>query len=432
MSSDRTSDFRLSDGAALKWARNGAVLLVIGLMGLLGWMASTPVDEVTNAHGEVHPIEQVRRIESLYGGRLASVTVALGQEVREGEVLAVFDRTEAISRLEAAEIKIAGLDLEIIRLTAFLENTDPNFAAFSDQYPKLVQLERAALEAQRAFVDAQTAVIRTQIAEKQSELAALVEELPELIEQSRLVGEERDVQQDLFDRGLTNRNKLASLREEAARLRLEQAKLTGRESVLEAEMNELTGSIDRVRLEEQAKAAARLVEMRTRRLEQEATAEGLKRRVAETEVRAPVDGVVQDLPDSSTGDVMQPGDLVASVVPTNGGLRFRGSIAPRDIAFVTEGQTVRLKFDSFDFSRYGALTGQVTEISPTTHVDPRGNAFYRVDIALDQAYFRNPDDGLNLLPGMTGEADIRTGQKTVFEYVWKPIYTNLDLALTER
>lgn len=433
MSTDKgTPDFRLNDSAAMAWARAAALIIVLGIGAISAWMVLTPIDEVTKARGEVRPLDRVRTVETLYGGRLKSVLVTLGQTVEEGALLAIFDRAEAVSELEVVEAKIVALDMEIERLTAFIEGTEPDFSAHEAKYPRLAQYERDALRAQRSFVTSEEAVIQAQISEKKAELQVLEHELPELAEQLRLVGKEREIQESLRERQLVVRERLASLREEEARLRLEQAKTVGRQSVIAAEISELESSINRIRLEETTRSASQVVESRSARLAEAARADALRRRVAETEIRAPVRGIVQDIPDDKTGDVLQPGDLVASVVPSLGGLLFRGAIAPRDIAFVEVGQPVRLKFDSFDFSRYGALTGNVKEISPTTQLDQRGNAFYRVEISLDQTFFREAGSGLELLPGMTGEADIRTGEKTVFEYVWKPIYSNLDLALSER
>ena len=107
-------------------------------------------------------------------------------------------------------------------------------------------------------------------------------------------------------------------------------------------------------------------------------------------------------------------------------------LAPRDIGFVRQGQPAKVKIDAFDSSRYGTIDGTVDRVSPTTFIDERGVAYYEIQIALDKAYFGQSEDQYPLVSGMTGEADIKTGVKTVFQYMWKPIYTNLDVAFSER
>ena len=424
--------FELNETSGAKWARRSAMILVVGLAILLFWMVRTSVDEVTKARGAVEPVADVRRVESLAGGQVNAVLVSPGQKVEAGDLLVTLDQTKARSDLRNVSSKVVSLSLEIERLASLVERRDPDFSGYEEEFSDLIDRENAALNAQLAFLEAERAVTRSQITEKNAEMAAIVAEIPELMSQLRIAGEERAVQEDLVDRKLAPRARLAELNGQEAQYRFELARLAGRQSVTEAEIGELELSIEKLDFEETAKARARIVEAISEKRSLTEQAAALEKRLRETEVLAPIDGIVQSIPDEKTGDVIEAGGLVAILVPLEGGLHFVGSVTPRDIAFVEVGQSVRLKIDSFDFSRYGALHGKVTEISPTTRVDQRGNAFYDLEISLDRTSFREAGDGLDVLPGMTGEADIRTGAKTVFEYVWKPVYTNLDLALSER
>jgi len=424
--------FELNETSGAKWARRSAMILVVGLAILLFWMVRTSVDEVTKARGAVEPVADVRRVESLAGGQVNAVLVSPGQKVKAGDLLVTLDQTKARSDFRNVSSKVASLSLEIERLTSLVERRDPDFSGYEEEFSDLIDRENAALNAQLAFLEAERAVTRSQITEKNAEMAAIVAEIPELMSQLRIAGEERAVQEDLVERKLAPRARLAELSGQEAQYRFELARLAGRQSVTEAEIGELELSIEKLDFEETAKARARIVDAISEKRALSEQAAALEKRLRETEVLAPIDGIVQSIPDEKTGDVIEAGGLVAILVPLEGGLHFVGSITPRDIAFVEVGQPVRLKIDSFDFSRYGALHGKVTEISPTTRVDQRGNAFYDLEISLDRTSFRETEDGLDVLPGMTGEADIRTGAKTVFEYVWKPVYTNLDLALSER
>ncbi|WP_171212016.1 HlyD family type I secretion periplasmic adaptor subunit [Ruegeria sp. HKCCA5426] len=424
--------FDLYDTSTFVWMRRAAIVVLLGLTALVIWMVYTPVDEISKARGEIEPIAQVKRVESRHGGQLAELRVTRGQMVEANEIVALLDQAEAQSALRAAEARIAGLSLEIERLLALAEGREPNFSAHAEDFNDLVERETAALAATRAFLRAERSVIQSQIEEKRAEIAAIDEERPQLIQQIAVTEEERAVQQDLRDRGLSGRAKLAELREQEAQYRFELAQLAGRRTIAEAEITELQASLTQVELDEYAKARSRIAEADSQRRALQAEAAGLQSRVAETEIRSPVSGVVQSIPDDTIGDVIDPGGMVVTIVPADGGYRFSGRLSPRDVGFVSVGQPVRLKIDSFDYSRFGALPGKVEEVSPTTSVDERGTAFYEVLVQLDSDHFRDAEDGLTLIAGMTGEADIKTGAKTVFQYVWKPIYTNLDLALTER
>ncbi|SPJ31365.1 HlyD family type I secretion periplasmic adaptor subunit [Falsiruegeria mediterranea] len=424
--------FDLYDTSTFVWMRRAAIVVLLGLAALVVWMVYMPVDEISKARGEIEPITQVKRVESRHGGQLAELRVTRGQMVEASEIVAVLDQAEAQSALRAAEVRIAGLSLEIERLLALAEGREPDFSTHAEDFSGLVEREKAALAATRAFIRAEHSVIRSQIKEKRAEISAIDEERPQLIQQIAVAEEERSVQQDLLDRGLSARAKLAELREQEAQYRFDLAQLAGRRAIAEAEVAELQASLTQVELDEFAKARSRIAEADSQRRALQAEAAGLLSRVAETEIRSPIAGVIQSIPDDTIGDVIDPGGMVVTIVPADGGYRFSGRLSPRDVGFVSVGQPVRLKIDSFDYSRFGALPGTVEEVSPTTAVDERGIAFYEVLVQLDSDHFRDAEDGLILIAGMTGEADIRTGSKTVFQYVWKPIYTNLDLALTER
>jgi len=432
MNTPDNPDFELNAGPSRVWLRLAAAILLVALAALIAWSVVTEVDEVAKARGDIQPIAQVRKIESRHGGTVDEVMVAVGDQVKQGDVLVSFDRVEARSAHEAAKAKIAGLALELERLDAFVEERSPDFSTYEGEYPELVVREHAALESRNAFLEARRSVLTAQMHKKISQIESLDASTKEFEAQLASAKQQLDVQQDLFDRGLAVRPRLAELVEQVAAYNLDLVRNRGDMAVARAELEEIIASLQQVRSDDVAQARARMVEALNQKRALESEAAALESRLDETEIRAPLSGLVQSLPDASQGDVVDPGGLVATVVPLDGGLRFSGRITPRDVAFVTPGQPVRLKIDSFDFSRFGALPGEVETVSPTTDVDRAGNVFYEVRVGLDNAYFRNAEDGLIILPGMTGEADIVTDRKTVFQYIWKPIYTNLDLALSER
>jgi len=424
--------FELHDGPALSWVQRAAFVTIAGLIAIVVWSVTASIDEVAKARGSVEPISQVRPVESLNGGKIALVSVSLGQFVEEGDILVTFAETQAKAARDAAVAKLAGIQLEVARLDAQISDHQPDFSRWSNKFPHLAAREYAALEARRASLDAERSEIGARIEAKNAEIASLDARRPEL-EKEILVSEDQLAStSQLVERGLAIKAKEVELIERTAQYRFRLAELAGRRTIAEAQLAELFASLTRLNLDDIAESRARVAEALSQVRALESEIDALNQRLSDVAIYAPISGFVQSLPDETTGDIVDPGGLVATIVPADGGLRFTGRLTPRDIGFVSIGQAVRVKIDSFDFSRYGALTGIVEEISPTTTVDQRGAAFYEVQIALDKTYFRQESDGLVLLPGMTGEADIKTGAKTVFEYAWKPVFTNLDLALSER
>jgi membrane fusion protein, adhesin transport system len=165
--------------------------------------------------------------------------------------------------------------------------------------------------------------------------------------------------------------------------------------------------------------------------ELKATQAAYQSRSADIEVKAPVDGVVQKISETPIGTVIPPGGTVCEIVPA-GGVLIQARVSPRDIGFVRLDQDAIVKSDAFDYSRYGSIPGKVVRIAPSSTVGGPGQTpYFQVEIEMAR-----PNVGTNeahvVTPGMTGEATILTGEKTIFQYLLKPIYTTLDTAMRER
>ncbi len=408
-----------------------AWLIVLGLVAALAWSLIASVDEVARARGAVEPAEQVQRVESVHGGVMEQLLVRRGDTVRAGQVIARFNPTETRAALDESDRRLGALTIEIERLSALVDERAANFAPFRERFPALVAESEAALVARRSLLETQESEVRQRISGKQAEIRAMAEQLPAVQRQLTVAHEAAQTIAALVDRGLAPRPRLVDLIEQEARFAVDLAQLTGRRTVASAELEGLQQSLARVRREEHARARERIAEARGQLRVLEAQRQALAQRASEVEVRSPVAGLVQQVPETRSGDVIEPGGLIARIVP-DGDVRFVARLSPRDVGFVRPGQRVRLKADSFDFARYGTTDGVVERVSPTTVVDERGAAFYEVLVSLPRPFFRAEADGFRLLPGMTGEADIITGRHTVFEYLWQPVFTQLDLVFSER
>lgn len=394
----------------------------------------------------------MQRIQTEYGGAVLEIAVAEGEEVSAGDLLLRFDASDVNSQIRETRLQKLFLLLEQERLTAVVEDRQPDFDAILSASPdaaaglaasnvlklpettiqRAEKRELATYEAQRSATENQRQTIQRQMAEVDADLDAIGAEKPALERQLAVAREQVATQQDLVGRKLAPRPTLVAAIETEAGFDFQLSTLNGREAVLGVQLQQLTKQLEAVSLVQAAAAQNRIVEIEAAFLEIEEQIVRLLRRKAASELRAPVSGLIQSLPDTIVGRVIEAGGLVAEMVPQGVDLRFAAELAPRDVGFVLPGQKVRLKIDAYEFGRFGALDGSVVEVSPTTILNPQGVAHYEVLIDIPAPFFQGDPTRFRLLPGMTGEVDILTGSKTVFEYVWKPIYTNLDLALTER
>jgi len=157
----------------------------------------------------------------------------------------------------------------------------------------------------------------------------------------------------------------------------------------------------------------------------------------DTEIRAPVDGIVKNVRLTTLGGVLRPSDEVLSIVPTADELIVEAKMSPSDIGYVRVGQPASVKFSAYDSSIYGSADGRVTYISPDTLEEntPQGaSVFYRVHIKVNTDRMKPHLEGekIEIQPGMTATAEIQTGRNTVWKYLTKPINKTFSEAMTER
>ncbi|TAA47809.1 MULTISPECIES: HlyD family type I secretion periplasmic adaptor subunit [Corallincola] len=405
---------------------SGAILLIAT------WSIFTSIEEVAKAKGQVVPLGHRQIIQSQLGGTLATINVEEGDVVKKGDVLANFLAIDSQSAVEELESKQANLTLQIERYNAFIERREMNVSNYATTYPSLVSQQIKAFGHMQAEFNASVALAETGLAKTQAELDAIKSELPALRDQISASTKTLAMMNSLSGQKAVSQVQILDAQQKTDSYLRELKAMEGKELVLAKNL-----ANDRQQLKQ--KQAALFTEVSEKRADAQAELLAVRARlkssgqqVAQTTVLSPVNGVIQSIPSTSSGSVVAPGGTVAVIVPTTPTALLEAKLSPRDIGFVTVGQTARIKVDAFDYSRYGALDGVVKKISPTTDADEHGGVFYKVQIAIEKPYFRDNPEQFGLIPGMTAEADIVTGEKTVFQYLWKPIFTNISSAFGER
>ena len=158
----------------------------------------------------------------------------------------------------------------------------------------------------------------------------------------------------------------------------------------------------------------------------------LQDRLQRMEIRSSVDGIVQGLSLGSGSAVVEPGQLIMEIVPTDDELVVEARVSPADIGHVKQGQPSDIKIDSYDPAKFGSVKGQVRRISANTYLNEKSQPYYRVEISLEKDHLGKASDSLRIIPGMTVMADIITGSKTILDYLLKPINRGMDNAFSER
>ncbi|PKG57964.1 HlyD family type I secretion periplasmic adaptor subunit [Shewanella sp. GutDb-MelDb] len=409
------------------------IFLITGsVLIMLLWSLFAEVEEISKSKGQVVPLGHRQIIQSRAGGTMASVMVEEGDVVKKGDVLASFVSIDSQSAEEELASKRANLLLRIERYESFIDQREANFSEFEVEYPQLVKLHTASLNRMNQERVAMQQLSESDIAKSQAEIDGLLAEIPPLSDQIKTAEQTLTMMQSVTAEQAVSKLRILESQQKLDSYMRELRSMESKQQVLAKNLLNLEQQLNQ-------KKVTLLKEVGEKRTDAQAELLGIIARlkssgslVSQNTIIAPVDGIIQSIPSSSTGSVIQPGGTVAVIVPmTKTGL-MEAKLSPRDIGFVKVGQPVRIKIDAFDYSRYGALDGIVKRISPSTDSDEKGGVFYKVQIAIDKPYFSDKPGRFDLIPGMTGEADIVTGDKTVFQYLWKPVFTNVTEAFGER
>ncbi|GIU50065.1 MULTISPECIES: HlyD family type I secretion periplasmic adaptor subunit [Shewanella] len=418
--------------AERKMIRNVILIITGSILCMLIWSVFTDVEEISKSKGQVVPLGHRQVIQSRAGGTIASVVVEEGDVVKKGDILASFVSIDSLSAEEELTSKRANLIMRIERYDAFAEQREADFSEFAIEYPELLRLHTSALRRMNEERIAMEQLSESDIAKTQAELDGLKAEIPPLSDQIQTAEQTLKMMLSVTAEQAVSKLRILESQQKLDSYMRELKSMESKQQVLSKNLINLERQLKQ-------KQASLFKEVGERRTDTQAELLGVVARlkssdslVSQNTVTAPVDGIIQSIPTSSTGSVIQPGGTVAVIVPmTKTGL-MEIKLSPRDIGFVHVGQSARIKIDAFDYSRYGALDGVVKRISPSTDSDEKGGVFYKVQLSIDKPYFLDNPSQFELIPGMTGEADIVTGEKSVFQYLWKPVFTNINEAFGER
>jgi len=413
-------------------ARRAIYVITFLLAALMAWASFAPVEEVAVAEGQLVPADSVTEVQHLEGGIVEEVRVGEGDAVKAGQTLLDLQPQGAGSDLGQLQARAANLRMKRIRLTALMEDEQPDFGALAKQHPDLAEQHRAAYEEAATEAREERRQVELSIKRLSEQIASARQEAKSLRRQKALQQDQTAIRKESAAKGYTSRYMLlqsqASLEETLQRLQAVEGRIA--ESVNQREA--ARAKLDGLRAKQRSKWAEARAEAIGQLSEVEETLTKYRDRVARLAVRSPVDGIIQSLQYKIAGEVIKPGALVAEIVPERGGLLAEVELQPSDIGHVRAGNPAEITLSNYDPNAVGVLNGKVRSISPTTVEDKEGRYFYRVEIALARESLGRDGESVPLLPGMTLQAQIKTGSKTLARYMLKPVFQSFDTAFAER
>ena len=197
-------------------------------------------------------------------------------------------------------------------------------------------------------------------------------------------------------------------------------------------MDEIKSKIEESELSFRSDAFKELNEIRTELQKLTATSVAIDDRVSRTTVVSPVRGVIKQLKVNTIGGVVQPGSDMLEIVPLDDSLLIEAKVRPQDVAFLHPGQKAMVKFTAYDYTIYGGLKANLELISADTITDEEGNSFYLIQVRTDKSHLGSEEHPLLIIPGMVATVDIITGEKSVLDYLLKPVLKARSEAMRER
>jgi len=411
-------------------ARTLLHFVVFVVLLLLVWAAVARVDEVTRGEAKVVPSRQLQVIQSLDGGIVSEIRVREGQIVDAGQLLVRIDATRFASALGENRAQRLALLAKTARLAAITESkpfvVPPEVQA---EVPELGEAETRLYHSSIAELEGQIGIARQQLAQREQEL----QEATALNEQSArnydLAVQELDQTEPLLDSGAVSEVEVLRLKRDVSRLRGERDQTAAQIVRARAAIEESQRKIEQVELDFRNAKRNELADATATLNSLVEGSVGLSDRVKQAEVRSPVRGTIKRLLVNTEGGVVLPGRDIVEIVPLDDTLLLEAKIAPRDIAFLRPGQHALVKFTAYDFLIYGGLEASVESIGADTIADDDGKPFYLVRVRTNKSTL---GDNLPIIPGMVAEVDIKTGRKSVLNYLLKPVLRARQYALTER
>lgn len=405
------------------FARAALLLILLLALILLAWSALAKVDIVVSATGVVVPRGKVKVIQPMEGGRVTAIHVRDGQQVRRDEVLVTMDSTESQADLTNIRQELESAALSAMRLRAQLSGDESLFQPGPESRAAEVKLQRDLLRESLLTEKARQAAMANELSRNQAERESLMASVDKQERALPLLKKMHEKKRHMLRKGL-----IPEIEYIQAQMAFDDASgnLEAEKGRLRAAEAQLAKAMQESQLEEREKKRDLLAELsealnRRDTLTQELAKAANKQEYSE--LRAPIDGFVQQLAIHTIGGVVTPAQTLMVIVPLDDGLEVEAKVLNKDIGLIAGGQQVSVKVTAYPYTRYGDIAGGIEWVAQDAVMDEQLGPIYPVRISLQSTRLPRLVDrreGL-LSPGMTVTTDIKVGKRRVIEFFLTPI-----------
>ncbi|QIK36792.1 HlyD family type I secretion periplasmic adaptor subunit [Caldichromatium japonicum] len=416
----------------------GLLVLLIAFGGFMAWALLAPLSGAAVAPGVVSVESARKTVRHLDGGIIRAILVREGDRVNEGDVLIQFDDTEASAQLEIARNQYLALRAQEARLIAerddlpAIQFPEDLLAAKDDQrIAEAITGEERVFQARRKSLRGEQAVLeqrRDQLEEQIKGLEALIASKSKRI---ALYQEEIEGLKKLFGQGLGDKRLLREYERLAAELEGERGQHQADIAAARVQIGETKLQIDQLKRRFLSDVVKELREVETKLSDLRERMRALAKQLERTVVRAPVGGSVVGLSVHTVGGVVRPGDHLLDIVPEGESMIIEARVHPMDIDRVHPGLEADLRLSALNARTTPVIQGRVLTVSADRLIDPATNLPYylaRIEVTPEGLVQLH---GQRLQAGMPVEAMIKTGERTFFNYLIRPLTDRVAQAFRE-
>jgi len=436
----------LEEADRFRIIRKSMISISVTFLCLLLWSAFVPLNEVAATTGQIQPAGKSYPVQHLEGGIIKNIYVHNDQYVKQGQPLVKMDPINAQAQLANDQTQQAGLVLDIIRLEAFLNNKKPDEIdwvspvlkpEYDTQEEKnkiydLIQNEQSQLAKENSKRLTQIAAQENQIAQDKEKVTNLNKKIELAKTQSELFSREMAMYEKLLAKHYVSEKDYLSEKRKMNQTIAEIADYESQKNTALEAIKESQAQLENIKAESEANTHQQLSETKSALMRVQENIKKLADQADRTIIRAEISGTVQGL-EANNGSILSPRQKIMEIIPDNQELIIESKVHPKDIGHIKIGDRVIVKVFTYDYARYGGIEGKLISISPSTYQDPgTEKLYYKATIEMTQNYVgKDPKQNL-IRPGMTVQASIITGKRSLLKYLLKPIHTTTENSFGER
>ncbi len=418
----------------------GVSVIAATIAGVGVWAGSAPLSSAVISQGQIVVSSKRKQVQHREGGTVRKINVRDGENVSAGDTLIELDNTEA--HLHYSLTRAAYFSALTTKHRLMSEKDDIDKIAFPVEIVEaakknvtianLLNNQRHVFIARRTERDGQIIVLRQRIAQTEEEVRGYEAELAAYKKQNRIAGTELELLRKLLKNGYTTRTRVASLERENAQLVGSKGKITAQIARAKANIGEAKLQILQITKQFRAETFKELKEIEERIYGLREKFENASKKLERLRIRAPSDGEIVNMKLSTVGGVIQPGETILEIVPKDDRLIIEARIRPVDIDQISAGLETESRITAFQQRTMSTLHGRVSLVSADALTDDRTGQPYFVAHIEVLKNDRTLDAVNRLHPGMPAEVMIKTGQRTLINYLIQPIKDSINRALRER